>query len=317
MANRQSKRCSPFLFMLTVISFILGWRLLRLSVLPEMQPTGETMGTETKSYMMFTSSPPAFVDEVVSCLRSETCHILYHHVQKTGGSSVASRLFPLVEQREYNSNEWCCNEKLLDRFRLHPREYCSRKLSVYEVKAPQYHEIMETCKHLHPSHYYLSLISVREPIQRTLSMIHHQCNKNFDHKNAIEQSICSNCTYTPESAWFWDQFTTQTNTIYVELLEMVQNETRQRLLHHRPTKLTWLFLDNSMIDPFLELFKLTMQVNLTYGKSNKENTHVCNFGMTSSMMKDLRRSQMIYASLVGGYMPEHGTRYSQSSSAVQ
>jgi hypothetical protein len=280
---------------------------MRLSALPTVQRTGETKSVVTKSYLTFTSSPPTFVDAVVNCILSDTCHILYHHVQKTGGSSVASRLFPVVDHREYNSSEWCCNEKLLDRFRLNPHEYCSRKLSVYEVKASQYHEIMETCKHLYPSHEYLALISIREPIQRTLSMIHHQCNKNFDHKNEKEQSVCSNCTYTPESAWFWDQFTIQTNTIYMELLDMVQTDTRHRQLHHLPTKLTWLFLDNFMIDPFLDLFRQTMKVNLTHGKSNKENTHVCNFGMTSSMMKELRRSQMIYASLVGGYMPERGS----------
>lgn len=306
MAQRHLKRRSPMLFALAVLTSIAGWLIVRTSVLPTRPIRSREPGIKPgRSYETFTSSPHSFVDAVVDCFASDTCHVFYHHVQKTGGSSVASRLFPIVEHREYNSSEWCCNEKFLDRFRRNPHDYCSRNLSVYEVKAPQYYEILETCRRLHPSHDYLALVSIREPIQRTLSMIHHQCNKNFGHKKEIEQSICANCTYTPESAWFWNQFTNQTNTIYRELKEMLQNDNQQRLLQDQPIELTWLFLDNLMIDTFLDMLKLTMNVELTWGKANKEHTHVCNFGMPSRMMRDLHSSHWIYAGLLGRYMPEY------------
>jgi Sulfotransferase family len=256
--------------------------------------TERTSPKAASSFILFSSSPAFFADRIADCMDSDTCHILYQHVQKTGGSNFASRLFPIIENSTYNSSEWCCNQKLVSRFELQPHDFCSRKLGVYEVTAPQYQEIVATCRNLRPSDEYLPLISIREPIQRTISMINHQCNKNFEFKNETEQAICKMCRYTRDTAWFWKQFVDQTNTIYLELEQMLTTQ--------KKSNQNAFLLDSVMIDPFLKLLGRVMEVNVTIGKSNKQKTHVCNFGMTSAMMKDLLVSQMIYRNLVGGYM---------------
>jgi hypothetical protein len=82
-------------------------------------------------------------------------------------------------------------------------------------------------------------------------------------------------------------------------------------------------LDNAMIDAFFELLEghellvssagdvsrtisaaaaSTMSQHQPAARSNSEKTHICNFGMTSSMMKDLRMSQLIYRGLTAGYL---------------
>lgn len=71
---------------------------------------------------------------------------------------------------------------------------------------------------------------------------------------------------------------------------------------HKQSNQVVFLLDSVMIDPFLKVLATVMEVNMTIGRSNKQKTHTCNFGMTSAMMKDLLVSQMIYRSLVGGYM---------------
>ena len=102
------------------------------------------------------------------------------------------------------------------------------------------------------------------------------------------------CRYTNDTQWFWKQFVDQTNTIYLELEQMLKAQKQSNQIVF--------LLDSVMIDPFLKILRTVMGVNMTIGKSNKEKTHICNFGMTSAMMKDLLVSQMIYRSLVGGYM---------------
>jgi hypothetical protein len=277
----------------------------------------------SSSTLVFSASPSAFLNLFADCLADPTCHLLYHHVQKTGGSNLASRLYPLLNNETYQSKDWCCNQKLVDRFHNATDDFClTKKMSIYEVSALQFQHVLSTCTASNKKHRYIALISLREPIQRTLSMIHHQCNKNFEFKNAAEQAICKSCQYNKDSdAWFWDQFTNQTNEIYVDLLQVLQD-------HQPPPNndaLSFLLLDNAMIDAFFELMgehellvasagddaDRTISASASTSqehqqapapRSNSEKTHICNFGMTSSMMKDLRISQLIYRGLTAGYL---------------
>ena len=256
-------------------------------------------------FTLFSTSSSEFVVTLLDCMKSDTCHILYHHIQKTGGSYVASRLFPVFEGRSYNSTEWCCNDKfLIERFRLNPQDYCSRKLSIYEIKTDDFAEIHQTCHDIYPSRKFVTLISIREPIQRTLSMIHHQCNKNFDLKNPYEQAMCRTCAYVNDSIPFWDSFVRQTNTLYANLMDVMQHR-NLRLRHLGRRKPTWLILDNLLIDPFFDLLEISISNKIIKGRWNKEKTKICNFGMPSIMMKNLIPAQAVYNGIVGGYLPEY------------
>ena len=288
-------------------------------------PTFETTQQQIKqlkprSILLFSQSPHEFTSKVTDCIASSTCHILYHHVQKTGGSNVASRLYPVMESNTnrttYESKDWCCNQKLVDRFQNDTQDYClHKKLGIYEVTGTQFGAIADTCRTDNPSHTYVSLISIREPIQRTLSMIHHQCNKNFDKKNATEQAVCSRCQYSKRDAWFWDQFTNQTNAHSLELMQTIQtaaatvaalqssssSSSHDGQQNNGVNNNLLLLLDTVMIDSFFELLSEDLDIKIANGRGNKEKTHICNFGMTSSIIKDLYVSQMIYRGLLAGY----------------
>jgi hypothetical protein len=267
--------------------------------------SADNTAKKTPFFTLFSTSSFDFVSTLLDCVDSDTCHILYHHIQKTGGSHVASRLFPVFEDRSYNSTEWCCNEKFLtQRFRQNPQDYCSRNISIYEIKTDDFAEIHQTCHDIYPSRKFVTLISIREPIQRTLSMIHHQCNKNFDLKNPYEQAMCKKCAYVNDSIPYWDSFIRQTNTLYENLMDVMQHQ-NLRLKQSGRNKPTWLILDNLMIDPFFDLLQNSISDNVTIGRWNKEQTKICNFGMTSTMMKKLLPAQAIYHGLVGGYLPPY------------
>jgi Sulfotransferase family len=260
---------------------------------------------KTPFFTLFSTSPSEFVTTLLDCMDSDNCHVLYHHIQKTGGSHVASRLFPVFEERSYNSSEWCCNEKFLtERFRQNPQDYCSRKMSIYEIKTDDFAEIHQICHDIYPSRKFVTLISIREPIQRTLSMIHHQCNKNFDLKNPYEQAMCLKCAYVNDSIPFWDSFVRQTNTLYANLMDVMQH--RNLRLKHLGRKMPiWLILDNLMIDPFFDLIESSLSEKTMKGRWNKEQTKICNFGMPSIMMKNLLPAQAVYSGLAGGYLPQY------------
>jgi len=51
-----------------------------------------------------------------------------------------------------------------------------QKMGIYEVRGDQYAEALETCEKQYgpKGHRYVGLVSTREPIQRTLSLIHEQ-----------------------------------------------------------------------------------------------------------------------------------------------
>jgi hypothetical protein len=177
--------------------------------------------------LLYPQNPQRFTNILFQCLEEPKCHFLYHHVPKTAGSFIASSLFPIFEHGErYRSREWCCFEIVMGKFFNNTEDYCvRRKMGVYEVRGDEYAQVLETCeeKYSDAGHTYVGLVTTREPIQRTLSLIHQQCNSGYDKKNPRYQAFCRNCTYDSNSEEFWQRFIDDTNNAYVTMDEYLND----------------------------------------------------------------------------------------------
>jgi hypothetical protein len=222
----------------------------------------------------YAHEPIRFTTEFARCARERQCKLLYWHVQKTGGTYLASRLYKIINrvkgQDGYNSKEWCCHEDFMKRkFRTNTTKYCTMEFGVYEVRPWQYREVVETCRrqqstptppqqrrtvtsseNMNITRYYytssdnnnhsqstrlehIGLITIREPLERTLSQIHQQCNVHRSHLKPKEREICNRCQYTNnndvegddnhgnDDQSFFDHIANTTNKIYQEMKNMI------------------------------------------------------------------------------------------------
>ena len=192
---------------------------------------------------IYAHNPNKFVTSFLHCaFHSDSCHIHYHHVQKTGGSRLASRLNPVLSNPpgvKYSSKKWCCGDDMMERFYRDVNFYCNNnKFGIYEVSATNFTEVVKTCfnynnesaldlpgnghlqlqrrQHQNQKNELMSLMTIREPIQLTLSQIHHQCNKNFNQKSKEEKEICRQCSFQKNPDYFLS-YVEQTNLVYKEI----------------------------------------------------------------------------------------------------
>ena len=305
---------------------------------------------------LYQRQPQKVIDIFDNCVGDDKCHVLYQHVQKTGGSYLASKLKPTLEKdnpgQRYVPNDWCCGSNLLQRFHNDTVPFCTKyKFSIYEMNSLEFSSILETCSKYNENgggHTYVSIVTVREPIQRTISQIHQQCNKGYKVHAEYYQQYCQQCMFLEEDAnnnKFWiEEFVHKTNKVFVELQQLlVQRQTQIQQAHEEQQQHTQpaqqgysmkdipiLILDSTMINDFLTTLddhwsKLRQQQqqnqqeqqgrfiprpipndedmdqsNKTKKKRknlvmiNKEETDICNFGITSTMMRELAPSLCLY-----------------------
>jgi hypothetical protein len=252
-----------------------------------------------------------FVDKFVSCSIKPTCHILYWHIQKTGGTYIASRLYGGMNLVGYNSKEWCCHGSFMTkRFRPNPEGYCSNKLGVYEVKPHHFKEVIKTCQSLPAmkNRTFVGMISVREPLEQTISAIHQRCNVHSAGLEEPVRSVCERCSYSGNDTVFFDRITNHTNAIFQGMESVIENPAGDIPL---------LILDNGDISDFfqsveshatdaLKRFGL-LTANETFqfptGRSNAQDKvagRLCDFGMPATMMKHHATSLRIYRWITQG-----------------
>jgi hypothetical protein len=252
--------------------------------------------------------PKEFMKTFARCSMDKKCHIVYFHIQKTGGTYIASRLSPVMNLERYNSKEWCCHDSFMNNsFRPNITEYCNKKMGIYEVTPEQYIEIINTCTRAVPSdHTVIGLITIREPIQRTISQIHQFCNVNPDRNEQYIQDICQRCNYTTDDdKYFYDKITNKTNLIYTGVQDIISDTTIDVPL---------LILDNTDITEFFDALEDIATQSLrkvnaiprnetfhfSTGRSNPERKTICDFGMPSSMMKQHADSLRTYRWILQG-----------------
>lgn len=247
----------------------------------------------------------SFVHQLSSCLFDyRHCRVLNWHIQKTGGSFIASKMYPAFNRAPYKSQEWCCNEDFMSKFRSNSTAFCSKRMGIYEVRPDQYTEVLQTCQQYAksvdiPMIRYIGFISIREPIQRSVSAIHQRCNV---HKSQLPTDIretCNRCSYdVAEDRPFFESYVNQTNKYYRGL---------QQLMLSRPDKQVPLYvIDNEDINEMFQSLEKTFTdrlaehgSNLSFhfprGKQNAEAMEkLCDFGMPSSLMKNHREALDAY-----------------------
>ena len=68
-----------------------------------------SLPANTSDTLLYANDREKFSETFGSCIDDPSCRILYNHLQKTGGSYLASRLHPVLDEngKRYNSNKWC------------------------------------------------------------------------------------------------------------------------------------------------------------------------------------------------------------------
>ncbi|KAL3782834.1 hypothetical protein HJC23_011167 [Cyclotella cryptica] len=282
-------------------------------------------GDKIMNFMVHSHSPHKFVDAFVQCaFHSPKCRIHYHHVQKTGGSRLASRLYPVLSNppgKSYQSKQWCCEDDMMARFHANVSHYCrENKFGIYEVAAPKFSSVVQSCLNypnasdqmnsknvnVHEPSEIVVLMTIREPIQLTLSQIHHQCNKNYNQKTKQEKQMCRTCSYKGHPDYFLS-YVHQTNLVYQEIASEIPKmlkmfEGARRVNETVSGRHKIMILDQADINRFFESLAISSPNGtvIPEGRGNEELVHKCYFGMTSHMMKALAPALEVYRKLTSG-----------------
>lgn len=162
--------------------------------------------------IFYLHDPDRVVQAFQECEMDDTCFVTYHHVPKTGGTTMEAALSRVFGLPKAESS--CCNEYLLDMAKARLDHYCiDQKFTSWQMDAPLFFEMLELCW----QHYemrtrkprrVLVLVTIREPIATTLSFIHQRCNKNFDKRAPLIQAACQSCNYNDMlyRHVVWDRF---------------------------------------------------------------------------------------------------------------
>ena len=220
--------------------------------------------------LLYSADPYKFASAFTSCMTDPACRIMYNHIQKTGGSYLASRLYPVLDEngRKYVSKKWCCDTGLWNRFANQTNHFCGLKFGIYETGVPMFANIIETCQqHTKKRKREIALITIRDPIKRTLSRINMRCNRSYKTLSEGRKKICQRCNYNYSTAdrKFYDHYVNQTNYFYTGLAA-----TSPRLLtmlnKEDAISSNVLILDNTDIDPFFANIEQQLQKNTLYQK---------------------------------------------------
>mmetsp|Transcript_17166 Transcript_17166/g.29553 ORF Transcript_17166/g.29553 Transcript_17166/m.29553 type:complete len:334 (+) Transcript_17166:605-1606(+) len=257
--------------------------------------------------LVYTNDRDKFTEIFASCMLDPTCHILYNHLQKTGGSHLASRLHPILDEagKKYDSKKWCCDQGLMTRFHNRTRHYCELKFGIYETNVPMFTNVVETCqRYTSKRSREIALITIRDPIERTISQIHHRCNKGYKNRAEKQKKICQRCSYTDDPE-FYNHYVNQTNDLYLGLTDTMPELTRileevnsKKEFDHQEKLSGLLVLENSDINSFLAHVEQLTNVTFPKGRVNYGNTKVCNFEAPSTMRGKLQPSMDVYQSIV-------------------
>jgi hypothetical protein len=132
---------------------------------------------------------------------------------------------------------------------------------LYQVRGDEYTQVLQACEgnYSEAGHTYVGMVTTREPIQRTLSSIHQQCNTGFREKDPSYQAFCRNdCTYDRSSEAFWQRFLDETNNAYITMNAYLNAQ--------KAAKSPMLVIDSSMVN---DLFQ---KVNVGLRERGKEET---------------------------------------------
>mmetsp|Transcript_13925 Transcript_13925/g.26693 ORF Transcript_13925/g.26693 Transcript_13925/m.26693 type:complete len:335 (+) Transcript_13925:152-1156(+) len=242
----------------------------------------------------FMHTPDAFVDTFESCETDTNCKVIFHHVYKTGGTTLEKTMANIWHQPHSNS---CCNEQRMRNFFSNRDYYCGNKFSSHQVNATDFFRAVTAC---YPTEANLSssrlvlLTTFREPNQMLLSQIHQMCNKNYFRRPQHIIDTCKACDYN-NGTEVWDGMIQEVNdqlqgSWQVSRVFLGSLNTSVSL----PADTTILTLESSDITAFFERYKPDLKLK----QANRERLDVCEFRITSEMARKLRSAQFFYRQLV-------------------
>jgi len=327
----------------------------------------------------FHLEPQNFIKEFVACIRDPECQVFYHHIQKASGTYIGSRLFPwmnlkfpnpmqseLLEKQNatgrsirMNITEWCCHEPLMKRLQQNEEKFCRYKFSPWEVNSKQMSNILDICFYqkasneskTNPSDHRILrqnevpftraaiLVAYREPINRTVSLVHQICNEpkessfrdqvlrgnwntlNFNKNITAIQEVseaCQRCSYNhnteghhfyKDDAEIWNHLVNDTNNMLAGIGDLIQfiDEREDSMNDLRKRSVLPFIMDVKYVSSFFQMLNQQFsQLQLPYGAKNSEKPfRVCKFDITLApeMRKGLASGESLYQKLTTGFKP--------------
>jgi len=273
--------------------------------------------------------PELFTATISECLLDEQCRIIYHHVGKSGGTTLEDTFFHMYPPKHSS----CCGSKLLGRLANYEesrKTYCTAKFSSYQIIGAHVPGLVKSCMRINSMDGLESegqntsstngnigkdgrasqqprsvvLTTYRDPISRTLSSIHQLCNKQSKKRTNETLEACNECRYDFGTA-VWDRVANMTNEHYEGVAEVASL---------RIPGVQVISLDMVDISPALD--RLRERLPLDAKKSrikgvpvvpvpewrNPERKSVCSFAMPSEMIKSLGIAQAVYRNLTAGFL---------------
>eukprot|EP01084_Bolivina_argentea_P026895 50008_1 len=261
----------------------------------QVNDTKQTQISSTSSVFGFYQHPQQFITKLSKCLLSDNCHIYFNHIAKTGGTTIETVLFSMCPPPTNRIQHSCCGQKMMANFRAHKNEFCSAKFTAYQLpnlytNHSYFEEIITTCMKME-NITAIALISYREPIVRALSHINQICNKNHDSRKEVIQA-CKNCSYKHNKN-FWDKYISLFNIVYKNIYDDIQ-------MIQQMNNIDVLIIENiDLAKMFNDLNKVISNVTIPSNvRKNQENTSICNFGLKSTLVKQLSDSLKLYRYLI-------------------
>jgi len=196
-----------------------------------------------------------------------------------------------------------------------PDYYCNRKFSTWEIRESEFEEALNFCLYHYDKNNTLNgnaistaiqetlpskkkviiLVSYREPISRTLSLINQNCNHRLKRKSQIVQDACLRCSYYDDID-YWDSQVQDTN----RAMEGIRTLARRKDISSGLGPPLFL-IDMLSLTSFFEELEELSNTTIPLGKPNSEKPHKhCDFGMTSAMIRGLASASNIYLSYSRG-----------------
>ena len=280
-------------------------------VYEEDEPVVEQSGKSINYHLQ----PDLFTSAISNCLLDEQCRIIYHHVGKSGGTTIEDTFFRMYPP-ELKS---CCGGKILGKLANDDKareKYCTAKFSSYQILGKYVKGLTKSCTRIitnateddqhDPGQRPRSIIltTYREPISRTLSSIHQLCNKQSEKRKNETLEACTECRYDFGTD-VWDHVINMTNDHYEGVAEVAALQIPDVQV---------ISLDMIDISPALDRLRERLkadadrmdrdgipEVPMTRWR-NPELKSVCSFAMTSDMIKSLGTAQAVYRSLTSGFL---------------
>jgi hypothetical protein len=228
-------------------------------------------------------------------------------------------------------------ECVAEYFRKHIKNYCESKFFSLETNTHFFlNQVVPTCmQHRQQQYQFLNitttkprsvlLSSYREPIERLISHIHQLCNKNMHARDNETQQMCARCSYSNDDIIFWNRYANASNSLYDNMLHFARSSLSSssfassaeleniKVLMIDTSDLTSLY--NQMNTMAKERMSKNMFLDGNRGHqrwvvgplvkgigrtTNKERVQICDFGIHSALIRQIRYSSEVYRNLTLG-----------------